>query len=114
MSYRCGVCQTVVKPHQPRRTRLVMRDVVRKDFDGEKIVEVVRKEISREVPVCSHCFGMLGLGCTFEELVKQRGKARPSESVVVEVKQPEIEVKVVNKPAPLRPVRLMGVPVTTG
>lgn len=88
MCYRCGLCQSVVPPRQPRRVHVVPRLVPRRqqvigrsqpygEGGYSRPIEVThpeRTEIAREIPVCGSCQSALANGVSMERLVRTRVK----------------------------------------
>lgn len=64
MCYRCGVCRVVVGPREPRRLHRIYRTIEQQVWapvgSTRKLKTVQRKEIAREVAVCSKCETRLG------------------------------------------------------
>jgi len=72
MCYRCGLCQAVVPPRQPRRVHVVTREAPQRSPFART---PYRTEIAREIPVCGSCQSALAKGASVEQLVRARGAA---------------------------------------
>jgi hypothetical protein len=93
MSYRCEVCLGSEKPGRTRKVHVIYRTVaarihhvrVKEEFrtSFRTVCEPRRTEIAREVSLCHACYeAMEKRGLTFEDLLKERGRAKASPLLV--------------------------------
>lgn len=61
--YLCGVCGSCSKPGESRKTHLIEREVPGPHGP--------RREIAREVPLCSECAFKLARGLTLDQLCRE-------------------------------------------
>lgn len=71
MSYKCQICEQPNPIGSHRRVHIIYRERTEKVFIGIGYEERTRKEIAKEIPVCTDCYLELA-DKTYEQVVAER------------------------------------------